>query len=273
MIEFLLDIYTRLFAKRIFVKLNKLIFLAGARGLGMLNFKNQYQSGEIPFLKKYLSKYDSKDYMILDVGANTGEFALGIFQFTKNIKITSFEPNPLAIFKLEKNIKYFSDRHTLIKKGLSNQNCNSKIFDFNDKKATLGFATIYKDVLEDIFKSKDISSYDIDLVTLDSQVDQLKNNVCLLKIDTEGHEKNVLSGASRFIREFQPKIILLEFNEMHIYSGTHFNDLKSILGKNYVPFRLLPGGNLLPISNLSPIYTELYAYQNIVFLNQKFSNN
>ena len=268
MIEYFLNLYTNLFAKRIFAKLNKFIFLAGARGLGILNFRTENQSGELPFLKKYLLKFDSKDYTILDIGANIGEFALGVFKFTKNIKIISFEPNPLAIDKLSKNLSFYSDRNKIIKKGLSNQASDSKIYDFKNENATQGFATIHKEVLEEIFQSNDITSNNIELVSLDSQIDQFKNNVCLLKIDTEGNEKNILIGAKKFLREYEPEIILLEFNEMNIYSGTHFNDLKIILGDRYLPYRLLPGGDLLPMSNLTPLYSELYAYQNIVFLNK-----
>jgi len=29
---------------------------------------------------------------------------------------------------------------------------------------------------------------------------------------------------------------------------------------------LLPGGRLLPLKDLPPLFTEIYAYQNIVFI-------
>ena len=43
-------------------------------------------------------------------------------------------------------------------------------------------------------------------------------------------------------------------------------ELRSLIGSAYEPFRLLPGGQLLPLKNLPPLFTEIYAYQNIVFL-------
>ena len=57
---------------------------------------------------------------------------------------------------------------------------------------------------------------------------------------------------------------------MNIYSKTTFYDIKKIIGKNYEPFRLLPGGGLLAMNNLTPLFSEIYAYQNIAFLSKEF---
>ena len=75
-------------------------------------------------------------------------------------------------------------------------------------------------------------------------------------------------GSKIFLNQYKPEIILLEFNEMNIFSNTTFNDIKKIIGHKFKAYRLLPGGNLLPLENTSPLFTELYAYQNIVFINQ-----
>ena len=53
---------------------------------------------------------------------------------------------------------------------------------------------------------------------------------------------------------------------MNINSGVHYRDFLDRLGASYLPFRLLPAGELLSLDEQSPLYTELYAFQNIVFL-------
>ena len=65
-----------------------------------------------------------------------------------------------------------------------------------------------------------------------------------LKIDTEGHELAVLSGATRLLRENRIGHIQFEFNALHVFSRVFFRDLRTILS-NYNLYRLLPKG-LLP---------------------------
>ena len=97
-------------------------------------------------------------------------------------------------------------------------------------------------------------------------MENITGDVCLLKIDTEGHEQEVLLGSLLFIKNNPPSAILIEFNEMNAISGTHYHRLKSLIGNAYEAYRLLPGGRLLPLKDLPPLFTEIYAYQNIVFI-------
>ena len=88
----------------------------------------------------------------------------------------------------------------------------------------------------------------------------------LTQVDTEGHEQEVLLGSRSLIENRHPPAILIEFNEMNVISGTHYHRPKSIVGVTCDAYRLLPGGQLLPLKNLPPLLTEIYAYQNIVFI-------
>ena len=62
-------------------------------------------------------------------------------------------------------------------------------------------------------------------------------NIDLLKIDTEGHEKEVLEGALNLIKEKKIKYILLEFHLSKMYKNYCTKDLENFLD-NY-NFRLL----------------------------------
>ena len=73
---------------------------------------------------------------------------------------------------------------------------------------------------------------------LDDFCDDYKiSNIDLLKIDTEGHEKQVLEGALNLIKEKKIKYILLEFHLSNMYSNYSVNDLENFLD-NY-NFKLL----------------------------------
>ncbi len=63
------------------------------------------------------------------------------------------------------------------------------------------------------------------------------SNIDLLKIDTEGHEKEVLEGALNLIKEKKIKYILLEFHLSKMYKNYNIKDLENFLDSSN--FRLL----------------------------------
>jgi len=260
-----LDVWTLLFAKRVFAKFNKLLFLVGARGLGILNYKSEYLSGERDFLKNFLINYDSDKYVVIDVGANVGQFASYVLGCTEAIKVRSYEPNPNACCKLKESELFDTIRHALVEKGASNSISDSVIYDHQPGMGST-HSTLYSEVITDIHKGQSISPVKIQLTTLDSDLARLSERIAVLKIDTEGHERSVLEGASRILTSSPPFSILLEFNEMSAISRTHFREILRLVGPNYLPYRLLPGGRLLPLAHEIPFYTEIYAFQNLVFL-------
>lgn len=260
-----LDIYALLFAKKIFARLNKMLFLVGARGMGILNYRTLYLSGEEPFLKNFLACYDSEEYIVIDVGANEGQFASCVLGHTRAINVLSYEPNPHACRKLKSCLTFDIQRHKLVEKGASNCISEAVIYDYGLGLGT-AHASMYIEVITDIHHSQSVISEKINLTTIDHDLAHLNARIAILKIDTEGHEKAVLEGARNILATNPPISILVEFNEMNAISGTHFRDILNLIGADYEPYRLLPGGSLLSLENLSPFFTEIYAYQNLVFL-------
>jgi FkbM family methyltransferase len=265
MIYFILDIYALLFSRRTFSRFNKLLFLMGARGLGILNYKNAYLTGEGPFLRAFLKQLDHYNSTVVDVVANSGQFAAWVIRNTNFLKVVSFEPHPASI-KHFQDANLPRDRVELVGKGLSSEPRNTVIYDYSDTKYEGSqHASLNKEVFTKLLKLEKPLTVDIVLSTLDCEFSETCPSICLLKIDVEGHELSVLRGGSKLLHKVKPPAILIEFNEMNAVSGTHYRDLVEYLGGSYLPFRLLPGGGLLPLDGQSPLYTELYAFQNIVF--------
>ena len=81
-------------------------------------------------------------------------------------------------------------------------------------------------------KSSFVKKETVNVVTIDNFCK--KNNIKkidLLKIDTEGHEAEVLEGASKMLKK-NIKYILIEFHFSKLYKDYSVNKIEQILKKN-----------------------------------------
>ena len=90
-------------------------------------------------------------------------------------------------------------------------------------------------------------------------------SIDFLKIDTEGHDYDVLAGARQLLVSNRINVIQFEFNKMNVVSRIFFKDFFNLL-ENYRLFRMLKDG-LIPIGHYRPGKCEFFAYQNIVAIN------
>lgn len=198
---------------------------------------------------------------MLDIGANIGDYTKLLASNFPQAQILSFEINPLSY----KELKKIETMHTNIQTfnfGLSNEQKTITIFDYSNISGS-GHTSIYKDVLTHIHKADDVLEIKSHVQIGDNFIaSEIKiNKLKFIKIDTEGHELEIIKGLIKSIEKFAP-IIQFEFNEMNVISRAHFTDIKNVL-TNYNFFRLLPHG-MLQINDLPIIMQELYAYQNII---------
>jgi FkbM family methyltransferase len=259
MIEHFYSLYTYIFSKPWLIKFNKLLFGLSLRGLGILNYKTKYQSGELDWLKRYLSSIETP--VVFDVGANIGDYSNDIIKLFPNALIYAFEPHPKNFVKLtssgKRNLHCFN-------KAVGNQQEQILLHDYEENDGS-AHASLYREVIEEIHQEKSIS-YKVDVITLDIFcAEQRIKSIDLLKIDTEGNELKCLIGAKQLLKDNKIKAIQFEFNEMNIISRCTFKDFWDLL-YNFNLYRLLPGGNLLEIKEYSPVFCEIYAYQNIIAL-------
>ncbi len=254
----LILIYRKIFCKKLFYTLNLRIFNLTLRGIGILNYEGYQASGESWFLNTYLKHKNIKT--IVDVGANSDPYGIEI----TGVRVFALEPNPYTFRKLQRNTKKYSHIHCF-PLGLSDKSGKALLYDLS-KKGT-GLATLQKGTLEKSYGLKSTSTQ-IALSTLDEFVKNNNiKNIDLLKIDTEGSEYKVLLGAKRTLEKGKVKIVLFEFNEMNAYGRVFLRDFYNIL-KNFTFYRLLPDG-LVPLGKYRPITHELFAFQNIVAVNNQ----
>lgn len=260
MLDNIYKVYSYLFARNIFRKWNVFLYHLSLRGLGILNFQGEYFTGERGWLKKYLK--NKKDPIILDIGANVGNYSKDIISYNGACSIFAFEPHPITYKQLISNVT--SENFKSFNVGVGNENGTLELYDYDTKDGSQ-HASLYKDVIKDLHKGNPVS-HSVKIIVLDDfLISQNIKEIDLLKIDTEGNEFNVLLGCKEFLKNRKVKAIHFEFNEMNIVSKVSFKDFWDYL-KDYEFYRILPGGELLKIKNYSPIGCEIYAFQNIVAL-------
>jgi len=261
MLNWVISVYVFLFARPAFEKANKLIIRLGLGGLGVLNHKSTSISGEKWFLENYLK--NEKTGVIIDVGANVGNYSIDVLRLSPGLNVYAFEPHPVTFSKLAHNLASFNNAKT-INKGLSFEKSSLNLYDYQDKDGS-SHASLYEDVITELHGAGVAVAHEVELITLDDFIESKGIDVVkLLKIDTEGNELLVLQGAKKAIESGKIKAIHFEFNEMNVASRTFFRDFWKIL-ESYRFYRLLPSG-MIELKAYSPLGCEIFAYQNIVAL-------
>ena len=192
--------------------------------------KNYHQNKIFKFLDNLNIK------IIFDIGAHKGEFLKSIKQFNK---IYAFEPQK----KIYNKLQLLNEDNKIICLNLAiSNNSGIKNLKINKKSSTSTFSEIdtsskwYKMkslLLGGNIKTSFIAQEEVNTSTLDDFC--LKNkieNIDLLKIDTEGHEKEVLQGASSLLLNKKIKYILIEFHLSKMYQNYSTGYLEEFLAKS-----------------------------------------
>ncbi len=257
MINFIFRFYRYLFVRKIFHNLNKLLYLCSLRGLGILNYESNYLSGEGNFLLTYLK--GKTNLIIFDVGANIGNYSCEVFKINPSATIYAFEPHPKTFQKLIENVQhsnFFPNNFAV-----GHVAGTLSLYDYEDNDGS-SHASLFKDVIETIHKARSVE-HKVSVITLDAFIKNKSiDMIDLLKIDTEGNELNVIKGILENLSSGRVKAIHFEFNEMNVSSRTYFRDFWNML-PHYDFYRMLPDG-LVQIKSYSPVFCEIFAYQNIV---------
>lgn len=257
--DFLIKSYVILFARARFEKFNNFLYRLALGGLGVLNYRDSNISGENHFLTKCLRSTGTG--VVIDVGANRGDYTKLVSSLNPSARIYAFEPHPKTYQSLMVNVGG-AKNVTAINKGLSETQGVLDLYDYENQDGS-SHATLFKDVLIRLHGSSKVVAHQVQLLSLDDFVKQENiDEISLLKIDTEGNELSVLRGALDTIKAKKIKLVHIEFNEMNVISKVFFKDFWDLL-QDYRLYRLLPHDMLL-IKKYCPIECELFAYQNIV---------
>ena len=164
-------------------------------------YKKKYEE-ELLFLDKIVDK----NLESVDVGVYRGVYTFQLAKLSKHVH--SFEPNPLIFPYLNKNLKKIVKNITLYNTALSDVKTVTDL-KISKRFNTIITATIHKN---NLLINKEFITCKVKTERLD---DLLANkNIGFIKIDVEGHEKNVLMGSEDLIKKNKP-ILLVEIEERH----------------------------------------------------------
>jgi FkbM family methyltransferase len=157
--------------------------------------------------------------LVVDVGANEGQFARELRAAGYRGRILSVEPLPAAHAKLAAAARtdarwYVADRCAVgAASGRATLNVAS-----NSVSSSLRAMTSAH--LEAASESRYIATEEVDVVTLDSLLDrygQVADSAVFVKLDVQGHEGEVLSGAGSRLDTIGG--VQLELSLVELYSG------------------------------------------------------
>lgn len=260
--DLLIYFYLFVFGRRIFSKFNIILFKIIIKSLGYSNYGNSNFTGEKNFIK-ILNKFNPR--LCLDIGANVGNYSKMILENTK-AKVISFEPNKFS-YKILKRIEIGNKkRFKCFNLAASNKNKNGYLF-YGTKTSELASMMKHANKLK-FTNAGNVNKMKIKLSTLDSMYKKNKKlfkGLDFIKIDTEGHELEVLQGLKNILRDLKPKFLQIEFNTHQLLKNITVIDYKKVL-KNYNTFRLLPFGKKLLSINVIKPEDNIFHLSNIVFV-------
>ena len=175
---------------------------------------------------------------LIDVGSHKGTYTDLILENFNVKQAFLFEPQKNIYnfikkkYKSKKKIKIFnnavSNTAKVKKIYINKHDLTSSLIELNKKNLYLNFkAKLFGTNVSEMIEG----SYDVKTLKLIDLIKKKKlNNIDLLKIDTEGHEKEVLQGLGKKINII--KVILIEIHNDNIYVKYSSSQINKYLLKN-----------------------------------------
>ncbi len=183
--------------------------------LAIFNLQIRYLNKSHQSDTKYLNFILKKGIKcVIDIGANEGQFASIIRSVLPTCVIHSFEPIPQTFKKLTENFKNdpFYNAYN-VACGKDNENIYFNQNDFTPASSFLNLTTLASKEYKNIDRTSKIL---VKVINLDSYLKKIElQKPYLVKIDTQGSEKNVLHGGEFLIKNAQVLIIELSFKSLY----------------------------------------------------------
>ena len=240
------------------------LYLLSLRGLGYNNPKEEI-NGENRFVRQWL-RNQREPLVVFDVGANAGDFTANFAAHARApCAFHLFEPHPETFARLASRFAG-QPNVTLVRAGIGAQRGEMPLYDVKGGHGTV-WASFREEAVTELLK-KAPESGRAQIVTLDDYCERNAiGRIDYLKIDTEGFEREVLTGARRLIAEHRIRTIQLEWNDIQTVSGFTLFQLTHLL-PGFEIRRLLPSGTTLLVGNGRAYHTryDIARYSNLVCL-------
>lgn len=178
---------------------------------------------DMGFLLHFLRKED----VFIDVGSNVGSYTI-LASAEIGAKTISIEPVPSTFNFLTNNISLnnISDLVDVHNIALGSRNGSIRF-------------TIHQDTVNHVAINNEKDSIEVQVDTLDSVIRE--RNPCLIKIDVEGYESEVLKGADITLKNHSLMALIVELNGSGRRYGFNDNDIhQKLIDNGFNPFKYDP---------------------------------
>ncbi|MDE0863623.1 MAG: FkbM family methyltransferase [Rubripirellula sp.] len=265
--RYLKHAYRRLFTNRASYKLNSFLLDCSLHGLGILNCEDFVSTGESHFTSTTLPDWfrNENDLTLFDVGANEGDYTRFMCKAFPSSRAFAIEPHPQTYARMVSSVP---NNVTALNVAAGSQPGNLQLYDSSSHNGT-SHASLYPEATS---SQSNTTAIEIDIDSLDrialaNEIDHIH----FLKIDTEGHELEVIKGAQSLIANDAISVLQIEFGSLNLHSRIYFNDIRMLL-PGFHFFRLLPK-SLVPIQVSRPVKSEIFEFQNIIAVAPQFVSN
>lgn len=259
-------LFGRKFSQKFFSKLQLFTYYAQNLG-GGADIKS---SGESKVLELISSTFkDDKEMIIVDCGANIGTYVKTVFEnINVSLKIYALEPVKDTFEQLKNNTSNLKNV-VLCNYGLGFKTENVQIF---KSKVDNKHASVFQRDMSHWGENMNLTEVEeINLFSLNDFFEKQKiDNIHLLKIDAEGNEFAILSGAKKLILEEKINFIQFEFGVCNVDSRVFFKDFYYLLNINYKIFRILNHG-LIEITKYDE-RNEVFMTTNYIAISKNWLN-
>ncbi len=211
-------------------------------------------SGESAVLD-LLCHNQSPPYCIVDVGSNQGQYVKLVLAAVPagRFSIHCFEPSGYAFNKLTTNVPD-TPGVVLNNFALGREKGSQKLYYDTPGSLLASFTRRRLDHFNiDFNKSEMVKVDTLDNYCRESGIERIN----LLKIDVEGHEMDVLSGAGSMFKNEAVDIVAFEFGGCNIDTRTSFRDFFYFFtDRNMRLSRITPAGYLYPIDDYKEIHEQ-----------------
>ena len=186
------------------------------------------------------------DPVIVDIGANHGDWTGGIWKALGRGRYFAFEPQEACLASIRaQNVPGL----TITRSAVADQPGEMEL---HSDAAGSGLASLYvrgESYLDKPTRTEQVPVTTVDLALAEHGLD----HVDFMKIDVEGAEFEVLRGAEQALKTQAISAFSFEFGSANIYSRVFFKDCWDLItGFGYTLWRIVPGGRPVPV----PAYRE-----------------
>ena len=155
----------------------------------------------------FMTGKGNTDQIMIDVGAHAGKWAV---QFADEwARVIAFEPNPETFRALCKVVVHYEAKNVVpVCAGAGRKNGILPLTVYVDRPSAANFVGHHEWWPD----SKIAGTWPATVLALDSFIDSFEQRIGFIKIDTEGADLEVVSGAAGMMKRFRP-MLLIELHE------------------------------------------------------------